>query len=324
MRPIPAHLLPLLVGDVGGTNARFALYTEPDQPFVAEETLSASDYPRFGDAVSAYLTATAVVPRAACLAVAAPILDDLVQLTNRDWQFSRSELQADLDLTHLRILNDFEALALALPHLARHELEPISSTGLCPHQGAPKLVLGPGTGLGVAYLLPHGDDWIPMPGEGGHACFAPGNPLERRLQAQLTRCGEHLSYEHLLSGSGLERIYTALIEMGEAGDAPLSAAQIAAAALVGDPGPSLCLDIFCNVLGSYAGDLALIGGARGGVYLAGGILPRILSFVQQSGLRARFDAKGAMRHYVQEIPIQMITSRLPALIGAAAHMTRIS
>lgn len=324
MRPLPAHVLPLLVGDVGGTNARFALYTEPSAPFAAEETLSASDYPRFGDAVKAYLTATNIKPRAACLAVAAPIIDDLVQLTNRDWLFSRAELQADLELEHLRVLNDFEALALALPHLGRHELEPIASPGLCPRLGAPKLVLGPGTGLGVAFLVPHGDDWLPLPGEGGHACFAPADLLERRLHAHLARGLEHLSYEHLLSGPGLERIYSALLEMGEAAGQPMTAAQIASAALAGDPGPALCLEIFCKVLGSYAGDLALIGSARGGVYLAGGILPRILPFVHSSGLRARFDHKGAMRHFVQEIPIQIITSRLPALIGAAAHMAKLT
>ncbi len=324
LRPLPAHVLPLLVGDVGGTNARFALYTDPLAPFAAEETLSASDYPRFGDAIKAYLAAANIKPRAMCLAVAAPIIDDFVQLTNRDWQFSRAQLQADLELDYLQVLNDFEALALALPYLGPQELEPLASTGLVPRLGSPKLVLGPGTGLGVAYLAPVGDDWLPLPGEGGHACFAPGDQLERRLHAQLARDGEHISYEHLLSGPGLERTYRALLAIGEASGLPLTAAQIAAAALAGDPGPALCLQIFCNVLGSYAGDLALIGGARGGVYLAGGILPRILPFVHTSALRARFDHKGAMRHFVQEIPIQIITSRLPALIGAAAHMAKLT
>lgn len=317
---LPQDVLPLLVGDVGGTNARFALYCEPQAPFVAEEQLSAHDFPKFSDALKSYIQATGVTPKAACLAVAAPILGDRVSLTNRDWQFSKIELREQLGLNQLVVINDFEALARALPYLTPGDYTALESDRLIIDPLAPKLVMGPGTGLGVAYLIRSGSCWVPLPGEGGHVSFAPRDNLERRLQAQLSRCGEHLSYEDLLSGPGLEQLYQGLLALGEAQGERLTSPQIISSALNGDPGPCLCLETFCAILGSYAGDLAMIGGARGGVYLGGGILPRIIPFIRQSSFRERFEDKGKLRHYVEGIPTLLITARLPALVGAASKM----
>lgn len=313
--------LPLLVADVGGTNARFALLLNSGEPFEHQQVLAAADYPNFADALSTYLRDTGVQPVAACLAVAAPIMGDEIRLTNRDWHFSISGLSKDLNIPRLEVINDFEALAMALPFLKDEELAPLCNDETEDREHTTKVVLGPGTGLGVATLVASGDNWVPLPGEGGHVTLAPGTPLERRIVNHLSEQG-HVSYEDILSGPGLERLFSALIALGEASGGPRKAPEIVAAALSGEAGPALCLDTFCGILGSYSGNLALITGARGGVYLGGGILPRIIPFVRSGSFRERFEDKGPMSHFVHKIPTHIITAPLPALTGAAAWLAR--
>ena len=307
-----------LVADIGGTHLRAGLSAAGAKPREVE-VLSGADYPDLQAALAAYLAATGANPVAACLAVAAPIAGDEVRFTNRAWHFSRRRLQRRLGVDRLLVLNDFEALALALPTLKRADL-----TVLGPQQArarrasrSPLAVLGPGTGLGVATLVPHGDGWIALAGEGGHAGFAPQDDLEFELAQIMRRETARLNNESILSGPGLSALYRALAVVDGAAPVSLAPAQVSARALdASDLRAVRAVDVFCAVLGAVAGDVALITGARGGVYIGGGIAPRLAPLLEKSRFRARFEDKAAQRDYVSAIPTWLIRAPVPALAGA--------
>ncbi len=321
MKTVPAATpdRPLLVGDIGGTNARFALVHAPGAAPTEVTTMACADYPDLGDAAEAYLAATASTPAAACIAVAGPVQGDRFRLTNGPWDFSTEAIRRRLGLAHLRLLNDFAALALSLPRLRPDDLCRIGTPTAV--AGQPLAVLGPGTGLGVAGLHPSDGGWIPVCGEGGHVDLPVIEEREIEIARVLRAEQQTVSAECVLSGTGLTRLHRCLCQVHGVDHTPLTPAQITELGCTGEE--ELCveaLEVFCALLGGVAGNLALTLGARGGVFLGGGILPRIPDMLEHSEFRRRFDAKLRMTDYVKAIATQLIVATAPALIGAAAHL----
>jgi glucokinase len=311
-----------LVGDIGATNARFALIGE-SLAATRVRVYAADDFPGLGEAIAAYLVAEAVRPREAALAVASPVTGDRVTLTNHPWSFSIEELRRGLELERLLVINDFTANALAVPHLGPGERVKIGGGSEAPR--APIAVLGPGTGLGMSGLVPTERGWFALSGEGGHATLPPADDRESAVLERMRRRFSHVSAERVLSGPGLVNLYQTLCEIDGVPALPYTAAQIADRQ-IGEAEP-LCraaLDLFCAMLGTVAGDLALTLGARGGVFIAGGIVPRLGPAFAESRFRARFEEKGRFAAYMAAIPTYTVTHPIPAFIGLAALLARES
>ncbi len=310
-----------LVADVGGTNARFGWQAGPGAPIEAVMTLPCADHASLGDAIGVYLAGLQRgTPRECAVAIATAIVGDRVAMTNHHWTFSIAELRVRCGFERLRVLNDFTALALALPLLPAADLRQVGG-GAAVAQAAIALI-GPGTGLGVSGLLPDGrGGHVPLQGEGGHVTLAGRTPREQAVLAQLEARYGHASAERAVCGQGLADIHRALqaLDRPEAQPVPRTAAEIVQGAL--EQGDAACretLDLFCAFLGTAAGDLALTLGARGGVYIGGGIVPRLGEAFDRSPFRSRFEAKGRFGNYLAAIPVQVITARQsPALLGAA-------
>ncbi|TVR57747.1 MAG: glucokinase, partial [Candidatus Competibacteraceae bacterium] len=288
---------PCLIGDVGGTNARFALVDE-HRRIAAERTLAGADFAGLRTAIEAYLREVDA-PRLsrAAIAVATPITDDWVQFTNSPWSFSIETTRRELGLKQLRVLNDFTALALALPQLGPDERRAVGGgTALA---NAPIGLIGPGTGLGVSGLVWSGDRWIPLETEGGHVTFSPANEREWAVSRILQRRFGHVSPERVLAGPGWVDVYTALAELDGWAAEDLTPGEITRRALAGTcPHCLEVQEIFCEALGTAAGNLAITLGALGGVYIGGGIVPRLGEFFDRSAFRARFEAKGRFSAYL--------------------------
>lgn len=308
-----------LVGDVGGTNARFALARKVDGRPALEhfQRFPAEAHPTFLEGVQAYLDGCPVRPTGGVIAVAGPVTDGAIDLTNSPWRVSEGELQT-LGLNPVRLINDFEALAWGAPGLTADDLASLGGPDAGDPHAAIALV-GPGTGLGVSILArdAHGRE-MALPGEGGHACFAPGDEVEDEVLRILRRRFGRVSIERLICGPGLVNLHQALAQIdGRAADID-DPAQITAEAMKDANGAcGATLTRFCAMLGAVTGDIALTTGARGGVYVAGGIVPRILSFVQASPFRQRFERKGRFEAYMAAIPTQAILHKHTALLGAA-------
>jgi len=315
-----ADTYPRLVGDVGGTNARFAWIEADGAPLSDADTLPAATYPTLLDAIRAYLAGHAKpAPRWCAIGIANPVLGDHVQMTNHHWSFSIAGMQRELGLDRLLVLNDFSALALALPALRPDDVRQVGGGQAL--AGAPLALLGAGTGLGVAGLVPAagGHRAIPLPGEGGHVSLAGTGEREDAVIAALRRRFGHASAERAVSGQGIENLHQALCELSGEPPAGLDAAEIARRGTSGaDARCAEAMDLFFGFLGTVAGNLALTLGARGGVYVGGGIVPRLGDAIDRSRFRAAFEAKGRMRPYVAAIPTFVLEARLsPALTGAA-------
>lgn len=314
-----------LLADIGGTNARFAWQARPGCALESRTTLSCAAYPDIASAVRAYLHSTARhVPPACAFAIANPVDGDVVAMTNHHWHFSIAALRAELGSQRLLVINDFTALALALPQLAPAQLRQVGAGRQAP--GAPLGLVGAGTGLGVSGLLPDGSGgWLPLQGEGGHATMAAATVREWAILEHTRKRYGHASAERVASGPGLADIHRSLLEIDglpAAAPAPLNAAEIVDAALVrGEPACIEALNCFCAFLGTAAGNLALTLGARGGIYIGGGIVPRLGTFFDRSPFRERFEAKGRFRHYLAAIPTFVIQAEeSPALLGAACAL----
>ena len=314
-----SHSSPALVADIGGTNARFGLADLDTLEIGCIEVFLGRDHPTLAGAAAAYLDARDVRPRTGAFAVAAPVTGDSVRFTNSPWVFTLLELRHALGLDELLLLNDFEALALGLPHLGPSDLHQIG--GGAPPERATKAVLGPGTGLGVAGLAWSPAGWVALPGEGGHTTLAVESEREFAILQRLREGRERVSAERVLSGPGLADLYRILA--GLRGQAPesLEPAEVVTRALArSDAAAEEALDHFVTWAGRFAGDVALLYGARGGVYLGGGIPPRILGALTSGRFRRAFEAKGRMSAYVAAIPAYVILSGDAALKGAAAAL----
>lgn len=308
-----------LLADVGGTHCRFAWQAHAGAELTDVLKLKCADFPSLGDAIDAWLERSGRgAPANAAIAIANPVTGDRVRMTNRDWSFSIAELKARFGFERLRVLNDFTALALALPGLAdadKRQVGGVSAVG-----NAAIGLIGPGTGLGVSGLIPDGQgQWTALEGEGGHVTLGGRTPREREVLVHIEKWFGHASAERAVSGPGLVEIRNALHAIDRPGQptAALSAAQIVEAAAA----QSDCreaVDLFCAFLGTVAGDLALTLGARGGVYIGGGVVPHLGDAFDSSRFRERFETKGRFAAYLAAIPVYVIVARTsPALDGAA-------
>ena len=317
---------PWLVADIGGTNARFGWLAGGADEVAHVATLAGSDFSGPAAAARAYLAELSATlgghfqaPRAGAFAVATAVGSDQVALTNSGWSFSRQATQQDLGLAELVLLNDFEALALALPRLKPGQQRPIGS-GVPPAAGA-LAVIGPGTGLGVAGIVPSAHGWVPVPGEGGHASLSAADDFESALLAAVRQQHAHVSAERLLSGIGLPVLQQAVAAVLGQPRLLLSPEAIVERGLARQD--AVCertIDAFCALLGGFAGNVALLLGARGGVYIGGGIVPRLGERFFDSQFRERFEAKGRFQDYLRAIPTALITDTLVALTGAAVAL----
>ena len=318
MTSAPSEPTTWLVGDIGATHARFGLVS-PDAKVLHSRTLADEDYPTIDDALAAFLAerGSLPMPRQGAIAIASPITGDRVAMTNHPWSFSVQELKSRFAFERLEVINDFTALALALPRLAPEDRQAVG--GGAAAAGAPIGVLGPGSGLGVSGLIPSGRGWIALTGEGGHVTMAPATDREGEMLDRMRRHFDHVSAERCLSGPGLINLYNALAALDGVPAAPYTAAQITdPATMAQDPLCHEATAMFCAMLGTVAGDLSLTLGAQGGVYVAGGIVPRLGAPFAESGFRARFEAKGRLSPYLAAIPTYVVTHKLPAFLGCAA------
>lgn len=308
---------PRLIADIGGLYARFAIETSYGE-FAQQRSLRCADFPSFEAAMAAYLASLKSAPVAhAALAIANPVDGDQVRMTNYHWQFSIEETRVNLGLDTLVVVNDFTSLAMALPRLGPQDFRQVG-----PGQAVKNSViglLGSGSGLGVSGLIPSGDGWTSLGSEGGHASFAPSDAREAAVLNYMWRQFDHVSFERLLSGPGLEQTYMAIAELNKTQVKALSAPEITRCALEDkDPLCTQTLEVFCNMLGTAASNLALTLGATGGIYIGGSIVPRLGEFFDRSGFRSRFEQKGRFANYVGQIPTFVITAPEATFLGASA------
>ena len=311
---------PRLLADIGATHARFALQTAPSV-FRSVRVLKCAEFDGIVPLLRFYLADHAdVTLHHAALAVANPVTGDSVRMTNIDWQFSTDAVRRELGLQTLLIVNDFTALAMALPGLKADELMQVG--GGAPASNAVVGVLGPGTGLGVSGVIPTIDGFVTLGSEGGHMNFAPADEREFAILQYAWKEWPHVSNERLISGPGMEIIYRALAERNG-----VRAEQRGAAAIIGgalEQGDALCLEVlecFCGMLGGAAANLAVTLGAFGGIFIGGGIVPRIGEWFASSPFRARFEAKGRFTNYLSQIPTYVITTPNPAFFGVATILS---
>ncbi|MFC5549628.1 glucokinase [Massilia aerilata] len=311
---------PRLLADIGATHARFALESAPGV-LRNVAVLLCDDYPGIVPLLNAYLAQTGGVRIShAAFALANPISGDFIRMTNRDWQFSTDEVRRTLGLTTLLIVNDFTALAMALPGFKPDELLQIGGGKPQPH--AVSGVLGPGTGLGVSGVIPTVDGFVTLGSEGGHVNFAPADEREFAILQYAWREWQHVSNERLISGPGMEIIYRALAQRNGVQAPARTAADIANCAL--EQHDPLCLEVlecFAGMLGGAAANLAVTLGAFGGIFIGGGIVPRIAPWFASSPFRARFEAKGRFSDYLAQIPTYVIMTPNPALYGVASILS---
>ena len=310
---------PRLLADVGGTNVRFASQFTANGPLQQTGTYACADFESLCDAICHHLWREGLArPRSGAIGIATPVTGDHIRMTNHAWTFSIKAMREALGLQRLLVLNDFSALALALPALhadARWQV----GAGVAV-AGAPIALIGPGTGLGVSGLLPSmdGGGLVPLGGEGGHVTLSSYDPDEQAVLNILQRRFGHVSAERALSGPGLENLYLALAQLHGVRVETLLAHQVTAAALAcSDAIAEAAVGLFCSLLGAAAGNLALTLGARGGVYIGGGIVPRLGPSFADSKFRQSFEAKGRFRAYLSEIPSYVVRcSEQAALQGA--------
>ena len=309
-----------IVADIGGTNARFSRVDLATNQLDCVKVYPCADFATLSLALNYYRTEYQLLDIGhVAIAIACPVTGDIVKMTNFHWEFSISAVKAELGLTEFVVLNDFTAVAMSLPALADDELVQVGAGTR--DSSKPMAVLGAGTGLGVAHLVPTQHGFIPLPGEGGHTDWTAQNDQEWFIQRYLAAHFGHVSPERLLSGPGLERLYLAIAAYQSKEVEPLSAAEISQAALEGRC--ELCQAVvsqFLASLGGLAGDLALTLSTFGGVYVAGGITPRLLPLLANSEFRQRFEAKGRFAAFNRQIATYIVTAEQPGLLGCAVYL----
>lgn len=308
-----------LIADIGGTNARFALCRANGEVFDSL-VLQCAAYPSLADAVRDYFAKTGHDlhnTAHAAFDIACPVLGDEVAMTNCSWRFSQKKLQEELGFDSFTLVNDFIAQALAVPCLRESERVKIGQG--TPKDGFPIGVIGPGTGLGVSILIPEADGYRAVASEGGHTTLPAANEKQAQVISVLRQKWPHVSAERVVSGMGLENIYAALRQIKGLSTEKKSAAQVSGGALQGDDVCVEALHLFFDFLGVLAGNLALTAGALGGVYLAGGILPRagVLELFEKSDFRENFTFKGRFHDYLADVPTYVMTAENPAFLGLA-------
>ena len=310
---------PVLIGDIGGTNARFALLVDANAEPKEFPGVRTADFASLDEAIqTAVLDRTALRPRSALLAVAGPVDGDEIALTNHGWVVRPKRMFEAFGLDEVVVLNDFEAQALGVVALGSEHMEKIG--GGEPEDEAGRVVLGPGTGLGVAGLVHARNLWIPVPGEGGHVDMGPRTPRDFEVFPHIETIEGRISGEQMLCGRGLVNLYRAVAAAGNAAPLLSAPAEITAAALAGEDAVAVeALGMFVTCLGRLAGDLALVFMTRGGVYLTGGIVQKIVPALKDGRFRAAFDDKAPHSALLRAMPVYVVTHPLAALAGLAAY-----
>lgn len=307
-----------LLADVGGTHTRCGL----GSAHAAASKVRVYENQDFADVNALfkhYLSAIGLdQPSSITVAIAAPIHGQVAQLTNLAWTIDAAQLMSQFNVDRATLINDFAALAFAIPQLRGEDRVQVGGTTVV--EGAAIGVLGPGTGLGVAGLMSVGDRWVPISSEGGHVTLPAANAREAQIIERLRRRYGHVSAERVLSGPGLVLLYETITRIEHCGLTPAEISQIA---IDGDPQAKEVLDLFFALLGTVAGNLALTLGARGGIYLGGGILPKLRAQLVQSGFRQRFESKGRFDEYLSQIPVFLITANTPALTGLNYYLQQL-
>ncbi|CAG4894727.1 bifunctional transcriptional regulator/glucokinase [Paraburkholderia gardini] len=309
---------PRLLADIGGTNARFALETGPGE-ITQVLVYPCAEYPGVAEVIRKYLKDTKIgrVNHAA-IAIANPVDGDQVSMTNHDWTFSIEATRRALGFDTLLVVNDFTALAMALPGLTDAQRVQVGGGARRPNSVIG--LLGPGTGMGVSGLIPADDRWIALGSEGGHATFAPADEREDIVLQYARKKWSHVSFERVAAGPGLEVIYRALAGRDKKRVAAnVDVAEIVRRALEeNEPLALETVDCFCGILGTFAGNIAVTLGALGGIYIGGGVVPRLGEFFAKSSFRKRFEAKGRFEAYLANVPTYVITAQYPAFLGVSA------
>ena len=313
-----------LAADVGGTHARIGLVSqEPDgiRPVTVLQyhRYACADWPSLTAVLKDFVSQLdrSVHVDACAVASAGYVLGDAIVNDNLPWPVSIRDIRDSLGINQLAVINDFEAVAYATQFLSHADTTPVIETEV-PHVAGPVLVMGPGTGLGSAVLLPGKPHATVLPTEAGQIALAPGNEREIEILRYLSRERAHVSFEHALSGPGLINLYRALCVLRDQAPVLSLPSQVTQAALArSDAAAVEALEVFCSLLGSFVGDLALLYGARGGVFLAGGILPQIRDVLLASDFRERFFNKGVMRPFLQQVPVRLMEHGQLGVIGAA-------
>ncbi|NKJ49064.1 glucokinase [Burkholderia sp. SG-MS1] len=308
---------PRLLADIGGTNARFALETGPGE-IGSVQVYPCADYPGVAEVIKKYLKDNRIgrVNHAA-IAIANPVDGDQVSMTNHDWSFSIEATRRALGFDTLLVVNDFTALAMALPGLTDAQRVQVGGGARRPNSVIG--LLGPGTGMGVSGLIPADDRWIALGSEGGHATFAPADEREDIVLQYARKKWSHVSFERVAAGPGIEVIYRALAGRDKKRvGGNVDTIEIVKRALEGEPLAAESVDVFCGILGTFAGNIAVTLGALGGIYIGGGVVPRLGEFFARSSFRKRFEAKGRFEAYLQNVPTYVITAEYPAFLGVSA------
>ena len=309
-----------LVGDIGGTNARFAIWE--DNQLHSVRVFPTIDYSGPEQAIELYLRDIDVRRgdiEFACLAVAGPVDGDHFQFTNSHWELNRKAFCAHLQIEHLLLINDFTAMALGMTRLRDDEYLTICHGVGRPER--PRVVVGPGTGLGVGTLINAGENrWMALPGEGGHVDLPIGTAREALLWARLMAEHTHVSAETVLSGSGLLNLYQVSCALDKIEAVHKSPAAITTAALAGEPVAAAVLEQFCVFLGRVVGNNVLTLGGLGGVYIVGGVVPRFIDFFIASGFKRAVGEKGVMSDYFNDLPVWLVTAEYPGLTGAGVAL----
>jgi glucokinase len=325
----------LLAADVGGTKTLLQLRRHNSEGAgepLAEQRYQSAAFSSLEQLVERFLDDSALGrPQSACFAVAGPVNSDgegqTARLTNLPWRLDSRQMAQRLNIPRIALLNDFQAIGYSLDALPPEDLVTLQAARAV--SGAPRLVVGAGTGLGVTVLYPDGEDYRSYPSEGGHIAFAPADAQQQRLLAYMQQQHERVSCERLISGSGLVAIYRFLLPPGEHADDPLLRQEDPAAA-IGEHGLAAAhstageaLALFCRLYGAFAGDLALASLPRGGLFIAGGIAPKLLPRLLDGGFMAAFLDKGRMHGLLRDIPLQVITNPRCGLLGAAHYAARL-
>lgn len=319
----------VLLADIGGTNARFAL-AQPDAAMPLQmdsvREFAVAQFPSLAEAARHYLELTGASAQRAVFAVAGRVDGDEARITNHPWVISRRRTGEALGLRQVELVNDFAAQAMAIPLLAPSDVVPIGAVGWQPEQsGADRTyaIIGPGTGLGVGGLLVRDGRHHPLQTEGGHVSFAPGTPVEIEILQRLSNEFGRVSNERLISGQGLVNIHRALSAIAGTDPGPMQPRDITARAKEGDPRCQHAIDVFCAVFGAIAGDLVLTLGAWDGVFLTGGLVPKLMPWLAHSAFRFRFEHKGRFSPAMARVPTLAVMHPQPGLLGAAAIARRI-
>jgi len=310
-----------LVADIGGTNIRVGYFVDSDLDVKQLTVFQCNQYISLADVLQSYIEQQKLsnCEINACLAIACPVENDLISMTNLPWEFSQSALKEQLNFHSLHLINDYTAIAHAVPFLTEQQKVQIGTGQVINNK--PIAICGPGTGLGVANVVFKDGQCVCLGGEGGHVDFAPTDGVEIKILEFLLTKYQHVSYEQLLSGLGLEQIYQALSHINGTKAENFSAKDISENAI--EKNCTTCeqaLNQFCKILGSFAGNLALTIASFGGVYIAGGIVPRFIQYFEKSEFRARFEAKGRFNDFNRSIPTFVITESQPGILGASAYL----